>query len=65
MGVPSLPVNNNRFTCLEVEEVSDEGQTTNEQDTPKIPKIPKLLKPPKWENKLPWSYKIAVASPGS
>ena len=64
-GVPSLPVNNNQFTCLEVEEVSDEGQATDEQDTPKIPKIPKCPKPPKWENKLPRSYKIAVASPGS
>ena len=60
--VPLLPVNN-KFACLNVEEM-EEPERANIEVTPKQKlreTIPRLRK---WEYKLPKAYKIA-ASPSS
>jgi len=62
-GVPSLPVNNNKFACLNVEEM-EELEQVDTKVTPIQNPREKVLRLRKWEYKLPKVYKIA-ASPSS
>jgi hypothetical protein len=61
-GVPSLPVynKNNRFSCLEVEEVLESDQQEECEVAPEEITIERKCKKEKWEKRLPRAFKIAT-----
>ena len=65
IGVPSLPVynKNNRYSCLEVEEVPEEVDTQEFCTvTPEEKQSARRIKRQGWEKKLPRAYKIAATA---
>jgi len=63
--VPLLPVKNNYFNVLTVEEISEYSSVTKDTPTEKEELTPRLPRRPKWERKLLERLEIDAAEPRS